>query len=96
MAVVLLPWGVVVPGGHFWTNLPFLVILGTVSLVLPYTLFFKAQNYISAQATSIVALFEPVCGVALGFIIYGEHLSLLAGIGAAAVMASIYLSTYRP
>ncbi|MFO7838726.1 MAG: EamA family transporter [Desulfosalsimonadaceae bacterium] len=96
VVLVLLPWGISVPAGHFWSNLPLLVILGTVSLVLPYTLFFKAQNYISAQAASIVALFEPVCGVALGFVIYGEHLSLLGAIGAAAVMASICLSTCRP
>ncbi len=95
VAIVLLPWGINIPSGYFWANLPFLVILGTVSLVLPYTLFFKAQNYISAQAVSITALFEPVCGVAIGFILYGEHLSLLGGIGAAAVMAGIYLSAYQ-
>ena len=95
VAILLLPWGIIIPSGYFWTNLPFLVILGTVSLVLPYTLFFKAQNYISAQAASITALFEPVCGVAIGFLIYGEHLSLIGGIGAAAVMASIYISVYR-
>lgn len=95
VVIVLLPWGVSVPEGHFRANLPFLFILGTVSLVLPYTFFFKAQNYISAKTASIAALFEPVCGVALGFLIYGEGLSLLGGIGAAAVMASIYISAYR-
>ncbi|MGM0452877.1 MAG: DMT family transporter [Thermodesulfobacteriota bacterium] len=96
VVLVLLPWGMFIPAGHFGSNLPFLVILATVSLVLPYTLFFKAQNYISAQAASIVALFEPVCGVVLGLVIYGEHLSLSGAIGAAAVMASICLSTCRP
>jgi drug/metabolite transporter (DMT)-like permease len=92
---LLLPWGLFVPGGHFRGNLPFLAILGTVSLILPYTLFFKAQNFISARTASVVALFEPVCGVVLGFLIYGEALSFLGGIGAVAVMASIYISTLQ-
>lgn len=95
VVVLLLPFGVAVPPGHFWGNLGFLLILGTVSLVLPYTLFFKAQNHISAPAASITALFEPVCGIAIGFLIYGEHLSLTGGFGAAAVLASICISTYR-
>ncbi len=95
VVLLLLPWGITLPPGHFWLNLPFLVILGTVSLVVPYTLFFKAHNYISAQASSIAALFEPVCGVAIGFLVYGEHLSLPGAIGAAAVLISIYIATRR-
>ena len=71
------------------------MILGTVSLVLPYTLFFKAQNYISAPTASITALFEPVCGIALGFVLYGEHLSLTGALGAAIVLASIGIASYR-
>jgi len=96
VVLLLMPFGVAVPAGYFWSNLGFLLILGTVSLILPYTLFFKAQNYITAPAASITALFEPVCGIAIGFLIYGEHLSLMGGLGAAVVLASIGISTYRP
>ena len=95
VVLLLLPFGVAVPSGYFWSNLGFLFILGTVSLVLPYTLFFKAQNYISAPAASITALFEPVCGIAIGFLLYGEHLSPTGALGAAIVLASIGIATYR-
>lgn len=95
VAAVLLPWGATVPSGHIGRNFLFLLTLATVSLVVPYTLFFKAQNYISAQAVSISALFEPVCGVAIGFTLYGEYLSPLGAIGAVFVMAGILISTYR-
>lgn len=95
VVLLLLPFGVAVPAGYFWSNVGLLLILGTVSLVLPYTLFFKGQNYISAPVASITALFEPVCGIAIGFLIYGEHLSLTGGFGAVAVLVSICISTYR-
>ncbi|MFP4480849.1 MAG: DMT family transporter [Desulfohalobiaceae bacterium] len=93
--VLLLPWGISVPPGLFWTNLPYLLLLGTVSLVLPYTLFFKAHNYVSAQASSVAALFEPVCGVLLGLVLYSEHLTWSGSLGAALVLLSIYLSSLR-
>jgi len=95
VVLLLSPWGMAVPSGHFWKNLPFLLILGTVSLVVPYTLFFKAQNSISAQAVSIAALFEPVCGIGIGALLYQEQLSLLGALGAAAVLFSIYLASCR-
>ncbi len=95
VVLILLPWGITVPEGHFWQNLPFLGLLGTVSLVLPYTLFFQGQKHISAQKTSMAALFEPVCGIAIGFLFFGEQLALLASVGAAIVLFSIYLSSRR-
>ncbi|MFW6314312.1 MAG: EamA family transporter, partial [Desulfohalobiaceae bacterium] len=93
--VLLLPWGISVPPGLFWTNLPYLLLLGTVSLVMPYTLFFKAHNYVSAQASSVAALFEPVCGVLLGIFLFSEPLSWMGASGAALVLLSIYLSSLR-
>ncbi|MFO8031361.1 MAG: EamA family transporter [Desulfohalobiaceae bacterium] len=93
--ILLLPWGAAVPQGLFGTNLPFLLLLGTVSLVLPYTLFFKAHNYVSAQTSSVAALFEPVCGVLLGILMYSEHLSWMGALGAALILLSIYLSSCR-
>ncbi len=95
VVVVLLPWGALIPAGLFLHNLPFLILLGTVSLAVPYTLFFKAHNYVSAQASSIAALFEPVCGIGLGIVIYSEHLSLWGILGAAGVLCGIYLTSCR-
>ena len=96
VVAILLPWGVSVPEGHFWQNLPFLLLLGTVSLVLPYTLFFQGQKHITAQNASMAALFEPVCGIAIGFLFFGEQLTPAGSVGAAIVLLSIYLSGRRP
>jgi drug/metabolite transporter (DMT)-like permease len=95
VALLLLPWGIAAPEGHFLQNLPFLAILGTVSLALPYTLFFQGQHYISAQAASVTALFEPVCGVCIGFLVFGERLTPLGFLGAAIVLLSIYIAGRR-
>ncbi|MBS3732998.1 MAG: EamA family transporter [Desulfobacterales bacterium] len=95
VAVLLLPWGLQVPAGYFWQNLPWLCLLGTVSLALPYTLFFKGQNYISAQAASLISLFEPVCGIGIGFLFFAEKLTLTGSLGAAIVLFSIYIASRR-
>lgn len=94
-ALILLPFGIQVPAGHFWHNLPFLIILGTVSLALPYTLFFKGQNYISAQVASVTALFEPVCGIGIGFLFFAETLTLTGFTGAGIVLLSISIASRR-
>jgi drug/metabolite transporter (DMT)-like permease len=95
VVLALLPWGISVPEGHFWENLPFLGLLGTVSLVLPYTLFFQGQKHVTAQTASMAALFEPVCGIAIGFLFFGEQLTFLGSVGAAIVLFSIYLAGCR-
>jgi drug/metabolite transporter (DMT)-like permease len=93
VVLVLLPWGGHVPEGYFWQNLPFLCLLGTISLALPYTLFFQGQNHISAQVASLTALFEPVCGIAIGFVFFGEQLTFLGSLGAALVLVSIAIAS---
>lgn len=95
VGIILLPFGISVPPGYFWHNLPFLVMLGTVSLAVPYTLFFKGANYITAQASSVVSLFEPVCGIAIGFLFFGESLSPAGFAGAGIVLMSIYIASRR-
>lgn len=95
VAIILLPFGISLPPGYFWHNLPFLFLLGTVSLALSYTLFFKGANYITAQSSSVISLFEPVCGIAIGFLFFGEHLSATGFVGAAIVLLSIYIASRR-
>ncbi|MFO8111275.1 MAG: EamA family transporter [Desulfosalsimonadaceae bacterium] len=95
VAILLFPFGIMVPEGYFWHNLPFLFLLGTVSLAIPYTLFFKGANYITAQSSSVVSLFEPVCGIGIGFLFFGERLSSAGFAGAGIVLISIYIASRR-
>ncbi len=95
VTILLLPFGILIPPGYFWQNLPFLFLLGTVSLAIPYTLFFKGADYITAQAGSIVALFEPVCGILIGLLLFGERLSPTGFLGAGIVLLSIYIASRK-
>jgi drug/metabolite transporter (DMT)-like permease len=58
-------------------------------------LFFKGQNYISAQAASVTALFEPVCGIGIGFLFFAEKLTPTGFAGAGIVLLSIYIAQRR-
>ena len=93
MTLMFLPWGVSVPAELFWRNLPWVAGLGLLAMALPYFFIFSGQKYVTAQVGSMVALFEPVCGVAVGYLVYGETLSTAGMIGAGAVLVSIYLSS---
>jgi len=93
MALVLIPWAFVAPDARFLKNLPFLVLIGTISMAIPFTLLYKGQHYISAQVSSTAALFEPVCGVAIGYLVYHEHLTTAGIVGAVAVLVSIVLAS---
>jgi len=95
MALMFLPWGVTAPAELFWRNLPWVAGLGFFAMALPYLFIFKGQQYVTAQVGSMVALFEPVCGIVIGYLVYSESLSPLGMIGAAAVLASIYLSSMK-
>lgn len=93
VTVLLLPWGLSAPAEHFAHNLPWLLMLGILCMAAPLMLFFKAQEHISAQTSSTVALFEPVCGVIIGYLVYGESLSPAGIAGAATILVSIYLAS---
>ena len=93
MTLMFLPWGVAAPAELFWRNLPWVTGLGFFAMALPYLFIFKGQQYVTAQVGSMVALFEPVCGIVIGYLVYSESLSPLGMIGAGAVLVSIYLSS---
>jgi drug/metabolite transporter (DMT)-like permease len=93
MTLMFLPWGVSVPAELFWRNLPWVAGLGFFAMALPYFFIFSGQKYVSAQVGSMVALFEPVCGIAIGYLIYAETLSVAGMVGAGAVLVGILLSS---
>jgi drug/metabolite transporter (DMT)-like permease len=46
---------------------------------------------VDAQVASIVALLEPVSGVLIGMLLYGEVPTLLGGLGILMILTSIVL-----
>ncbi|MBI5961679.1 MAG: EamA family transporter [Chloroflexi bacterium] len=91
VALLLIPWAIQAPAATVIDNLPVLIPLGVFSLGLSYLLYFQGLQRVSAQVVSVVALFEPLSGAVMGLVFFGEIPDLIGWIGAALILASIYL-----
>jgi len=89
--LVLTPWAFAAPGHRVVENLPYLIPLGIFSLGLSYLCYFSGLQRIPAQVVSVVALFEPVAGILIGLIAFGEVPGLLGVFGGVLILISIYL-----
>lgn len=69
-----------------------LAIICTVFAILAY---FKAVQAIGPSDTAILSTFEPVTGVIMGIMIFGEKLSLTAAIGSFFIIISVLLFSYN-
>jgi drug/metabolite transporter (DMT)-like permease len=94
-ALVLLPWAFRPPMHALSAALPYLVPLGIFSLGLSYLTYFMGLARTRAQVVSVVALFEPVSGILIGMLAFGEVPAPLGWMGAGLVLLSMYLIT-RP
>ena len=89
--LVLAPFALQTPPAIIGANLPYLVLLGIISMGLSYLLLFMGLQRVSAQVASIAALFEPVSGMAIGLLIYAEAFTPLGAVGSGLVLLSIWL-----
>jgi DME family drug/metabolite transporter len=92
MLPMFAPWAVTQPAGAVWTSLPWLLGIGLIGTAMSFTFFFRGQAYVSAHTSGVIALLEPVFGIALGYLLLGENLSILGIAGAGVILASIYLA----
>ena len=66
--------------------------LAVVSSGVAFTLQFWAQRRISPTAAAMVFLLEAPFGALASYLVYGERLSLVQGLGAALMMGASYLA----
>lgn len=76
------------------------VIFGVLGLALICTVFailayYKAVQIIGPSDTAILSTFEPVTGVVLGMLVFGEKLSLSATIGSLLIIVSVLFFSYK-
>ena len=90
-ALLLLPLGLGADPAVVVRNLPLLIPLGVLSLGVPYLMVFRGLHLIRAQTASITALTEPVSGVLIGLLIFGEVLTPLGAGGVVLILAAIVL-----
>ena len=69
-----------------------LALVCTVFAILTY---YKAIQSIGPSDTAILSTFEPVTGVLLGILIFGEKLSLTTSIGSLLIIASVLFFSYN-
>jgi drug/metabolite transporter (DMT)-like permease len=73
-----------------------LAALALAGTVLPFWLFAHGQAHVPANTAGAFLNLEPLVGVAVGWIGFGEVVALNQLLGGVAVLAGIALSTYDP
>jgi len=79
-----------------WDGLGLALFMGMVSTALSYILWNATLRRIRASQGGVVQLTVPVLASAMGIVLLGEHLTATLVLGAAAVLAGIYLNRVRP
>ena len=73
-----------------------LVALALAGTVVPFWLFAYGQAHVPANTAGAFLNLEPLVGVAIGWIGFGEAIAANQLLGGVAVLAGIALSTYEP
>jgi drug/metabolite transporter (DMT)-like permease len=79
-----------------WNGLGLALFMGMISTALSYILWNATLRRIRASQGGVVQLTVPVLASAMGILLLGEHLTSTLVLGAAAVLAGIYLNRVRP
>ncbi|RXV58468.1 EamA family transporter [Roseovarius sp. A46] len=72
------------------TNLAGLAWLGLVGAAATYALWFRGVARIEPGAVSLLGMMSPVTAVLLGWVVLGQSLTLVQGLGAAIVLGSVW------
>ena len=96
-ALILLP--VAAAAGLTWSYPPagwgFLLYIGLVPTAFAYVVYFRGMRTTPATVASIATLMEPLAATLLAWLLFGERLGLLGGVGGVLLLASIILLTGR-
>lgn len=78
-----------------WTMLPFCLLFGLVSTVVPYIVYTLGLKDMENSTASIIASIEPVTAAVLGMAVYGERLTILQAAGVLLVIGAIVICNIR-
>jgi len=65
------------------------------STIIPFTALYAGLNLIQASRASILSTSEPLVTALLAALLLGERLTLLQGLGAALVLGSVFILSYK-
>ena len=72
------------------TNLAGLAWLGLVGAAASYAVWFRGVARIEPGAVAMLGMTSPITAVALGWVVLGQALSPLQGLGAAIVLGAVW------
>lgn len=72
------------------TNMAWLIWLGLIGAAATYALWFRGIARIEAGAVSILGMMSPVTAVLLGWLVLGQSLTVVQGLGAAIILGSVW------
>jgi len=72
------------------TNFAGLTWLGLIGAALTYAIWFRGVARLEPGAVSMLGMMSPVTAVILGWVVLGQSLSLLPGLGALIVLGSVW------
>jgi drug/metabolite transporter (DMT)-like permease len=76
-------------------ELMLILVLGVLCTALAHSLFIASLRHVSAHTASVVAILEPVYGIALGVALLGERLDPRTVAGGALIIVAALLATLR-
>jgi drug/metabolite transporter (DMT)-like permease len=88
--LILLPYFIVNPPIN--AEIKWVVGLGLIPTAIPFFLFNYGIKYLKVQMAPIIALVEPLSAAIIGYIVFGEILSLYQIIGAAMILTSVAIA----
>lgn len=71
--------------------IPWLLALGLGTCVLPYFLYTLALRSLPAGTASSLAIIEPMSATLIGWIVYGQSLSMLSAAGIALILCAVLM-----
>lgn len=89
------PWAVVAQR-HSGADWGFLWLFAVVSILIPQAAFAFGLRLTDASKAGVVLILEPVFAIGLAYVMLGEALSAVQGIGAAIVLGAIALLEIHP
>lgn len=86
---VLLPFAITALPGLDLTQHLLLAVLGGLQMALPYVLFARGLQTVTAQEASLITLMEPLLNPLWVWLFWGEHVSATTWVGGALILCGL-------
>ena len=81
LPMTAIPW-------QSWASIAYLVVFGSI---IAFVCYLYALQKLPTEQASVYAYINPIVAVLLGWMIFGEHLTIFIGVGGLVTLAGVYL-----